>query len=164
MKPSMKKPLNSFLKVCIVCISILTACKSQEKKETTASGETVPFEVLLTGPSSNMQAEEYRLISASEDLLLVVVKINQSVSPPHRLPMIDFSANSVVLLNMGQQSTGGYSYTVERVIKGSDSWVVEYRKNEPGAGEMAVTAITTPYTIIKIPRPEAALSFREITD
>lgn len=167
MKRSMRKPLSTSPSIIFVSVLFLfLSCKAQEEKEkeNTNSSQSIAHEVLLSGPNSNMQAEEYRLISASEDLLLVVVKINRSVSPPHRLPQVDFSSESVVLLNMGQKTTGGYSYIVERIAEEANSWVVEYRKIEPKAGEMAVTVMTTPYSLIKIPRPDKTVSFREITD
>ena len=87
---------------------------------------------------------------------------NMGRSKSYKLPQVDFSKYSMVFLNLGEQSTGGISIEVKEVVDNGSDWIVYYEVKKPGADEMATTVMTTPFTLIRIPRPTTKVSFEEV--
>lgn len=83
-------------------------------------------------------------------------------SPPDTLsserPHVDLGVEAVVAVFRGTKPTGGYSVRVSsvRVKAGSVELTVEMR--DPPPGSMVTQALTSPYSLVTVPRPEIGLT------
>ncbi len=134
----------------------------QAQNSSMQKGDPIEFEVIMQDAQSNNKREAFTLISSSSDLLKVVGMANMGRSKSYKLPQVDFSKYSMVFLNLGEQSTGGISIEVKEVVDNGSDWIVYYEVKKPGADEMATTVMTTPFTLIRIPRPTTKVSFEEV--
>lgn len=80
------------------------------------------------------------------------------------LPAVDFTRDMVVLVAVGQRSTGGTSVRVDGVAAAAGGAVVRYTVTEPGAGCMSTQVITAPVDVVRVPRAAGAVRFeRRVT-
>ena len=77
------------------------------------------------------------------------------------LPSVDFSRVTLVLLALGERSTGGHALQIDRVTKEGDNAVVHYTVKRPGAGCMTTQVITAPTELISIPRVAGEVRFEK---
>lgn len=71
------------------------------------------------------------------------------------LPTVDFDTEWVVAVVMGQSNTGGYTIEVTSVTTATDQITVNVTATVPGSGCMVTDALTNPFHIISITRPES---------
>lgn len=62
----------------------------------------------------------------------------------------DMKNSTIVILNMGEKPTGGFSISVQDVQELPDRILMIIKENEPAADSMVTMGITNPYTIVKI--------------
>ena len=72
---------------------------------------------------------------------------------------IDFSAEMVVGLFLGQKGTGGYSVEITRAELDGANLKVFYRERNPPPGAMLTQALTQPYHLVRLSRSEAVPVF-----
>ncbi len=86
---------------------------------------------------------------------------NGMVAPP--LPAVDFSASSVVLVAIGQRSSGGHDVRVTGVTRDGADAVVRYAVTEPAPGCMTAQMITSPVDVVRVPRIVGHARFERAT-
>jgi len=74
-------------------------------------------------------------------------------------PLIDFSAEMVVGLFLGQKSTGGYSVEITRAELDGANLKVFYRDGSPPPGAIVPQVLTQPYHLIRLLRREGSPVF-----
>jgi hypothetical protein len=77
------------------------------------------------------------------------------------LPPVDFSRSTLVLLAMGERSTGGHGLRIDRVTREGDAAVVRYTVTRPGPGCMTTQVITAPTELISMPRVAGTVHFQK---
>lgn len=79
------------------------------------------------------------------------------------LPPIDFSAQMVVAIVLGERPTGGYRVSVEEVRARTDAAQlrVAYTESQPGEGCAVVQVRTAPYVLVAVDRPEDISALEE---
>lgn len=70
---------------------------------------------------------------------------------------VDFSQNTVLLLDMGQRSSGGYAIRVNKVQEMDGYTQVQVTYVEPGKGCVTNAALSNPYKFIRVPTTEDIL-------
>lgn len=162
MKPYMKKHYPMFRNLTLLFLGLTLSVQAQNTS-TMQKGEPIDFEVIMQDVQSNNKKESFSLISSSSDLLRVVGMANMGRSKSYKLPQVDFAKYSIVFLNLGEQSTGGITVGVDKVVDTGSSWIVYYKIERPGPDQMATSVMTTPFTLIRIPRAESKLEFEEVS-
>ncbi|PQB04363.1 protease complex subunit PrcB family protein [Aureitalea marina] len=141
----------------------LTLSVQAQQMSNMKKGDPVEFEVIMQDAQSNNKRQDFSLISSSSDLLKVVGMANMGRAKSYKLPQVDFAKYSMVFINLGEQNSGGIEVHVKKVVDTGSEWIVYYQIDKPGADEMATTVMTTPFTLVRIPRPGSKVSFEEIT-
>ena len=77
------------------------------------------------------------------------MRIQRSRTPPP-LPTVDFSREMLLLAGMGNQPSGGYVVTIERVLDQPDALVAYVRHTVPGPRCGAIAAITSPIDVVVV--------------
>jgi hypothetical protein len=74
-------------------------------------------------------------------------------------PEVDFSANTVIAVFMGQASTGGYALRIYDVVDIGSSIVVKMERTEPGPTCIVPQVLTQPYHMVQIAKTEKPVTF-----
>lgn len=138
--------------VLTILVSVIISCKSQQKE--TSDNEGLPFTIIDKGSHSGKEEASELLITNYNDLKALYEELNLQ-----DVPQVNFNANNVAALFMGQQRNGGYSITVKKVVyAGNDTAtaVIMADTTKPEKGEMVTMALTSPYCIALIPKTEKA--------
>lgn len=73
---------------------------------------------------------------------------------------INFATRSVVLVFQGQQSSGGYSVSVEEIRRDGTLLAVRVNERRPASGDITTQAITSPFVAVSVPRPAGGTTVR----
>lgn len=142
-------------------IVLFAACGAKQDSKTKNSGmasKSIAYEVLVQDSYGGADNPEHRVITNAQELRKVYGIINRTRKPGIEVPEIDFSANTVVAIFMGERSSGGNHIEIEKVEEHEDGIEVKTRNIKPGTGEMTTMAITHPFIFVKLP-----VSGKEIT-
>ena len=113
----------------------------------TTSGFTGPEQLVLRDPAA-WQAAWSRLHEGM-------------VAPP--LPAVDFTREMVVLLALGERSSGGYQIRFDGITVAGANATVRFTITEPGTGCMTTQAMTAPVDIVRVPRAAGTVRFEPTT-
>lgn len=75
----------------------------------------------------------------------------------------DFGDYRLVLITMGEKPSGGYAVEIDEAAAPEDSYVIDVRFVEPEPGSMVTTALTYPYTVVKVADDGCAISVRDVS-
>lgn len=98
-------------------------------------------------------------ISSQEEWAALWSRHASGRRPASSPPLIDFSAEMVVGLFLGQKSTGGYSVEITRAELDGANLRVFYREGNPPPGAMLTQALTQPYHLVRLSRSESVPVF-----
>jgi len=76
-----------------------------------------------------------------------------TLAPQPPAPVVDFAAQSVLLVALGSRPTGGYSIRIDSVAHSATQNVVFVTDTSPGSGCLVTQAITTPVEAVVTPWP-----------
>ncbi len=82
---------------------------------------------------------------------------SQLTLPP--IPPIDFRRESVLGFFLGTRSTGGYGVEVRDVTTEGGEYYVNVLVREPGPGTITTQAITSPWVLVRVPRPDISVAW-----
>ena len=74
-------------------------------------------------------------------------------------PLIDFSAEMVVGLFLGQKSTGGYSVEITRAEVDGSNLRFYYRESKPSPGAIVPQVLSQPYHLVRLSKSEGVPVF-----
>lgn len=123
--------------------------------------QTVSFDVLAQGSTSEIGTARLEVIDNLRDL----VELMQQHDPSHPvvLPRIDFRRQIVIANFLGQRPSGGYDVDVDFIERTDAGWLsLHYLEEAPGRCAVS-TALTQPYVIVAVERPEGGLLFESRT-
>lgn len=81
---------------------------------------------------------------------------NQSEAPP-----VNFNDEMVVAIFLGEQPTGGYDVTIDKVTESAQGIQVNYAVTRPNPDEMVIQILTAPTHWVVIKKSDAAVNFSE---
>ncbi len=71
---------------------------------------------------------------------------------PQPAPAVDFSAEMVVAVFLGEEATGGYEVEVTRAELAGSNLRLYYREKGPPPDAIVAQVLTQPYHIVKLPK------------
>lgn len=152
---------NGFMKTGFILVLGLSgaifapACSSTVSLAQTA----VPFTTIDKGFYSGVREPLQVVISSQEEWATLWSRHASGRRPAPSPPLIDFSAEMVVGLFLGQKSTGGYSVEITRAELDGANLRVFYREGNPPPGAMLTQALTQPYHLVRLSRSESVPVF-----
>jgi hypothetical protein len=84
-----------------------------------------------------------------------------SNSPVPPTPAVDFSRETIVVANMGQRNTGGYSVSIDPAGTAGDTVILAITERSPGPTCGTTSALTQPLALARVGRPNATIRFVE---
>jgi hypothetical protein len=130
-----------------ILLFCLFACGS---KNTNSIGNKVEmsnslYEIIHQNEYSGYGIKENKIIETEElfNKLINDLKLDN-------VQKIDFSLYKVVVLNLGEKTTGGYSISTNNVKEEGNVIVVDVYESSPKANDFVTDALTYPICILKI--------------
>lgn len=127
---------------------VITACQPQEGK--------LPFETIAQGDGFYTG----RGYGGEEPNLLIITGLNEVDSPgldvefppelADQLRQLDYDRFFAILVLQGLKHQGGYSITVQRVVRQDDRVNVHAEFTKPEPGTRRIQAFTSPYHLIAV--------------
>jgi hypothetical protein len=74
-------------------------------------------------------------------------------------PIVDFSTEIVVLIDLGGRPTGGYSVDVVRATATGQNLKIDWVETRPGANCVVTTALTRPFVFAAVSRRDGTVTF-----
>ena len=96
----------------------------------------------------------------------LVLQLSENVQTLQR-PAVDFADQRIVLITMGQQSTGGYALEISALVVTEGSLTVRFVERVPGPTCINTQALTAPALALAVPRDAGSVEFeatRVVTD
>jgi hypothetical protein len=154
----MKKIKNCLLLLMlgIFLSSALIACTGENGVE--REGKELKFDTVSKGFYSAQAEEEFFVIKDKDgfnQLLALIEKDNADAVDKG----IDFSAEIIIGVFLGEKPTGGYDIEITGVLEKGNYIEVLYKVAEPDPDEMVIQSITSPYHIIKLERKDMEFVF-----
>lgn len=142
------------MRLFAIYIFLLSSCSSSStinKQTMIISQDTITFETLAEDFYGGMTDSKFIVIKDETTLNEIYKLINKSKSPGIKIPIINFEKETVLVLFLGEKTSGGHSISVEQILDENEKLIVKYKVTLPKLGEMVTTVMTQPYYIIKIP-------------
>ena len=79
------------------------------------------------------------------------------------LPAVDFTREMVVVLALGERSSGGHEIRFDGIAASGSDATVRYTITEPGANCMTTQAMTAPVDVVRVPRVAGVVRFEPKT-
>jgi protease stability complex PrcB-like protein len=76
-------------------------------------------------------------------------------------PAVDFSTNLVAAVFLGMRPTAGYRVEIVGIRRENDALIVEYVERRPAADAIVSQVLTSPFHIVKLPRFNGPIRFRQ---
>ncbi|RMZ50576.1 protease complex subunit PrcB family protein [Flavobacteriaceae bacterium PRS1] len=153
------------IRLFVIYIFLLSSCSSSStinKQTMIISQDTITFETLAEDFYGGMTDSKFIVIKEETTLNEIYKLINKNKSPGIKIPIINFEKETVLVLFLGEKSSGGYSIAVEQILDENEKVTVKYKVTLPKLGEMVTTVMTQPYCIIKIPKTLKEVGFKKI--
>lgn len=134
------------MKKIIVLISILSLGCSAKKNTVENSNTTGLYEVLTSQSNGGASIQFYEILTEEDEIRMLLgdETLRSKISPN------DMKNSTIVILNMGEKPTGGFSISVKDVQEKSDKIILTVQENSPDPGSITTMGITNPYTVVKI--------------
>ncbi|QJP35545.1 hypothetical protein F0365_14620 [Nonlabens sp. Ci31] len=137
------------MKLCLLALSLCSlssCCSKKEIANQTKQPIAESFEILINDSHINIVEEKSMIIDTEEKLKEFYAGLNAKRSPGFDIPKVDFDTQSVIVVAMGQQNTGGYSVLSPRYNLELRTYEFSYLKPLPNAP--VTMSITTPGTVV----------------
>lgn len=145
----------------ILPVLFLTAMLSMQSCQSTKTIPMEDLELLSESGYSEFNQTEQLVIKSDAALQKAYNHILTKQATPH----IDWDKHQVVLLAMGQRSTGGYGIAVEKVVQTKTEITVHYKTSGPKKGAMVTQALTAPYVLYTIDNEkDLPVVFKRVTE
>lgn len=128
------------------------------------SAESQPIERLLAQQQSGLQAPVELVVRDRAALERAWADVHRDV-PSAPVPAVDFAQRMVLVVGLGERTTGGHTVRIDAVAAEGAGAVVRYTATAPGEGCMTTQVITSPVEVVSVPRATGAVRFerREAT-
>lgn len=146
-----------------ISILFLFSCKVSEKETLVGvQAKNIEFTVLKEGTNSGHKTAGSKIIHNTEELSLAwtILHGNYMENPP--IPKIDFNSNQLILILMGEKTSGGYSIGVENIIEINAESIITIGEKKPGKTCMTTSVMTYPYQLIIIPKTNKQIVYKRI--
>jgi len=144
--------VNPYIFLIAGLIVMAGACRGTDAEQD-ASGE-VEAQPVHNGQFTPLEKTQV-VLRSQEDFEHFWEQLHASTSPPPERPHVNFAAQAVVAIVLGERNTGGYDVAVKEVTRSDDGTRVNVhvRETKPGDDCMVSAVLTSPYVLVAIENP-----------
>jgi hypothetical protein len=120
----------------------------------------VAWEELASGAQATDGPQlSYHIATSREAFLTLWNQAYGARLTPPELPEVDFRQESVIAVFAGQKPTGGYGVMVREIRQEGGDLIVLVEETQPGPGDIVTQALTHPWAMVTVARPELAVAW-----
>lgn len=140
------------------------AIEEQRRYESMAGAERPPeVAVVPYRTTSGVTVRDRMVVSDPTSWSKVWLNVVMSHSPTPPVPPANFDRETIVIVAMGQRSTGGYIISIDSAAVAGDTVTLVVTERSPGRTCGTTAALSSPVAIARIFRPRATIRFDERT-
>jgi len=128
----------------VILFFVVVLIASCATKKTAA--EKPLYEILTKQSDGGGNIHFYEILTEEREIKMLQSDDNLK----RKIKPEDIKTSNFVILNLGEQTSGGHSIDVKSVTETADKIIITVEEKGPKEGEMATSVITYPYTIVKI--------------
>lgn len=119
----------------------------------------VTFFNYQSGVNGRIETAETRVLQTEGDFQVYWSRLTGAA--PSTTPRdVNWNENFLIAINLGRRSNGGYSVFVRAIERPfPNDLVVHYVERKPGPDTMTTQALTSPWTIVRVPRTPGNIRF-----
>jgi hypothetical protein len=141
--------MKNYMIRCLLALSLCSfsgCCSKKEMVNQTEKTSDETFRVLIQDSNINVTEEKVIVIDNQEKLLAFYATLNETRTPGFVAPVVNFKNQSVIVVAMGQKSTGGYTLSVPKFVKSESLFEFYYIMPKPR--EPVTMSMTTPGIVV----------------
>lgn len=119
----------------------------------------VPFETIDQGVDSGYREPGAHVVRTDVEWQQAWDRHTALVSPKPARPLINFGADLVIAVFLGERPTGGFTVTVTAITKRPDALHVLVEETVPSPDTMVTQALTVPYHFVRLKRTDLPIKF-----
>jgi hypothetical protein len=120
--------------------------------EVAQAGQPVTFRVLAAGAHCAVRIPAAMILSDEDSWQQVWDALHSNVLVPPERPHVDFHAEQIVVLVLGERPTAGYGVRIGSATERPEVVVVTVQVTEPASDAVVAQVLTTHFQIAAIPR------------
>jgi hypothetical protein len=127
----------------------------------------LPFTTLAQGSFGGIRSRERVVVRDADAWEAFWRRHAATVRPDPPAPAVDFASRTLLAVTQGERPTGGYEVRVTEVRSAADpggELVVLVEENAPAPGTAVITALTSPFHFVTIPRWDGPVRFQVLEE
>jgi len=149
---------TSFFSIALVFV-IFFSCSNTHPPQTSTSPEVESKDpdwvILDKGSQCSIMEPKQVLAKSQAEFDAVWREAFESMDMPPAKPKVDFSANWVIAIFLGEKNKGGYEMDIQAIAQVRGTTVVAIKEIKPGSNCLSTMSIEYPYLLASIPRQSA---------
>ncbi len=132
------------LKKCLLFITVLflLSCSSNSKKKT-----SLPlYEILTQQSDGGASIRFFEILTESKEIKM----LENDENLKKKIKPNDILKCNYVILNMGEQTTGGYIIGIESVVETEKNIIIKVKDDAPKTDVITTQVFSNPYSVVKI--------------
>lgn len=162
--PGATGPASPLLGSCCGHTDAMIMKQTALHESTPEANQTPEVAVVPYRTTSGIVKRERIVIEDSAAWAALWPRVVGSHSPRPPLPRVDFSREVIVIASMGQQSSGGFTITIDTATTMGDTLRLNITQRSPGPTCMTTAALSFPIALARVVRPKPPIQFIERTD
>jgi hypothetical protein len=146
----------------VLLISVLFSCKTTETAVELNSNNPVLFFEIDASQYSGFAEQTQQIITTQVDLNIIWETAHSHLDLSKNAPTIDFNKNVILVVATGQRNSGGYLLKINQIIESEKNYNVDVLETKPGKGCMTTQALTSPYQMVQIEKPNKHILFKSL--
>lgn len=118
---------------------------------------------MFVSSSSGIMTSRRQVIRSDAELQAAWSEATSAFLSDGPAPDVDFEADLVLLVAMGERPSGGYRVDVSSVVHQADTVYATVEETEPGASCVTTATLTQPVLMLRIPAVGTEVVFIEDT-
>lgn len=149
-------------KLLIILTSLVTlfACSKANKNMVKYSPKNTIIIELHSGNNGGFKEETNQVITNKAEFEKIWKQAYANYMIKEETPEVDFEKNVVLLVAMGEKSSGGHTIKITNATETSNNTIVNVLSTSPGKGCMTTESITYPFQIVQIEKPNKPIEFK----
>jgi hypothetical protein len=152
------------VRLFLIVLSVtLFSCKTcqptQKSRNESVKNPSVMFNELNSGNNGGFNEKTNKVITSQTELdaLWEAAFVNYMLK--EKAPVVDFKTQTVLLVALGEQNSGGSEIKVEQITETKEGLNVSVLNTKAGEGCVTSDVITYPYQIVQIEKAGKKISF-----
>ncbi len=146
----------------ILFVTVFFSCKSSETATQTEAGsksQSIAFSELNSGTNGGFNEKVNQVITDQNTYNEVWAAAFSKFANPQKPNRIDFEKNMVLLVAMGERTSGGYTIKIKSIDDIGENIKVTIKEEKPGTSCMTTSVMTYPYQIVELPKQTKKIMF-----